>query len=492
MAYRPPYVRAAVKIAALTLFMLAIAASCAQAQDKAASQSRQFSAKAGGLVLEAQTLMNNDQYSPALTTLGQAILIQGLTPYERSIILQMQGGSHYELGDYARAITDFKSALSAGGLAPKEAENLNLQLAQIMIANQQYGEGAQRLESLINGRPSEANKYSELLVQAWLNAKKYNKALPWAKRWFDGAAPKDRKHFNILNFLYHELGYPEQQAQIVMEMIERWPEDADLWTVWASLFSQAGQDEDAFEVSRLRYLGGAITEETELLKIVQYYSFYDMPFQAAQILEKEINAGRIAKSETTLEQLSSLWRQSREYARAIPVLEEATTLSDKASLHAQFGEALYNEGQCSSAETAFIKAIDRGYGAGKAWMLIGTCRYEEVQRQDKLNCEMNQQEKAAAPVTKGRTSTVKAFENVPAESKQSHDAQKWISLVKAERLTFDKQCEVKERIRKDECFKEIKRAYDNIFIEGQFTLGAPTCQVYVAEFDKTFKRQDAG
>ena len=125
-------------------------------------------------------------------------------------------------------------------------------------------------------------------------------------------------------------------------------------------------------------------------------------------------------------------------------------------------------------------------------MLIGTCRYEEVQSQSKLSCEMNAEEKAAAPISKGRVATLAAFKNVPNQSQQSRDAQKWISFVKAERLTFDKQCEIKEQIRTEECYKDIKRAYDNEFIDGQFILGDTSCQAYVAAYDKEYRTKDAG
>jgi len=494
MAILIPLVRAALKKAALTIIVSGFAAmpSYAQTQTEASSQSRQFSTQTGTLVLEAQNLIGANQHQSALSILDRALALSELTPYERSVIHQMQGSTYYELNDYNRAINAFDKALLEGGLSPKETQPLNLQLAQLMIANGQYAQGAERLEKLLKQSGERSEKYCKLLLQAWVQAEKYDKALPWARRIFAAANPKTREHFDPLNFLYNKLGRAAEQANIVMEMIERWPDDPDLWTAWGSLFIAAGQDEDAFEVTRLQYLSGALTNEDELSKIVQYYSYYDMPFQAAQILEKEINAGRIGKSANTLEQLSSLWRQAREYERAIPVLIEATKLSGKAELYAQLGEALYNEGQCARAETAFITAVDKGYSAGKAWMLVGTCRYEDVQRQNKLSCEMSAEDIAAAPISKGRAATVSAFKNVPAQSSQYRDAEKWISFVKAERLTFDKQCEVKEQIRTDECFKDIKRAYDNQFIDGTLTFGDPSCEEYVSAYDKEHRSLDAG
>jgi len=143
------------------------------------------------------------------------------------------------------------------------------------------------------------------------------------------------------------------------------------------------------------------------------------------------------------------------------VLEAATQSGGTGALYAQLGEALYNEGLCVRAETAFKKAIERGYEAGKAWTLIATCRYENVQQQEKLTCDMSAAEKATAPKTKARQSAIAAFENVPAESKQAHDAKKWISFIKSERLTFDKRCEFEIVQIRQHCFLDIRRAYDS-------------------------------
>ena len=174
------------------------------------------------------------------------------------------------------------------------------------------------------------------------------------------------------------------------------------------------------------------------------------------------------------------------------MLEAATQSGGTGALYAQLGEALYNEGLCVRAETAFKTAIERGYEAGKAWTLIATCRYEEVQKQEKLNCAMSETQKANAPKTKARQSAIAAFENVPAETKQARDAKKWISFIKSERLTFDKRCEFEERVRIEECFKDIRRAYDGQFVDGKFTLGNPKCEVYLEAYDKEYGGKEAG
>jgi len=454
--------------------------------------SRQFSAKAGEIVIEAQNLMTSGDYSSALAKLTEAARLSDISAYERSIISQMQGANYYQLDQFRPAISAFEKALATGGLLPKEMDDMRVQIAQLMIASEQYALGAQRLEDYLNGGGPLKPEYIEMLTQAWVNAKDYSRALPWAEKWFVAATPKERKHFDILNFLYNKLNRPDRQADVVKEMIKRWPAEQELWNAWASLFANAGQDDDAFAVTKLLYLGGALTTEPELMKVVQYYSYNDMPYQAAQILEKELNAGRLARDADKLVQLATLFRQAREYARAIPVLEMAATSSgqdraEKGKLYAQLGEALYNEGFCIRAETAFKQAINRGYDAGKAWTLIATCRYEDVQKQQKLSCDMKPDEMANAPKTKARQATIAAFEKVPSTSKQNRDAKKWISYIKAERLTFDKRCEFEIIIKRKSCFQEIKRAYDGQFVDGKLTLGNVECEAYLAEYDAQYR-----
>ncbi len=461
----------------------------ASAQDEQPAEGRQFGAKAGAVVNEALQFMNDNQYSPALNKLNEAAAISDLNAYERSTIYQMMGAAQYELNQYGQAIQSFQRAIDAGGLLPKEADSLRVNIAQLMIANGQYAEGAQALENWINRGGQPKTSHIEMLTQAWVQAENYRKALPWAEKWFQQASPKERKHFDLLNFLYNNLGMPDRQADIVKEMINRWPEDNQLWQNWASLLANGGREKEAFEVNKMLYLGGALTKEDELLKIVQYYSFYDMPYQAAEILEKEMNANRISRNTERLVQLSDLYRQAREYNRAIPILEQAANQSGKAKLYADLGEALYNDGNCGKSEEAFTSAINKGYDKGKSWMLIATCRYEEAQKEERAVCKGTTPEQRAASVkNQKRNRAIEAFENVPASSREGRNAKKWISFIRAERQAVEDRCIFEANVEKELCIIKIRQAYDAQVFTGKFEL-EEKCQSYKPEFDKLYRQK---
>lgn len=471
--------------------MVSILSACLLASaaiSPAAAQDRQFSAKAGEQVNAALTLANDGQTQAAVTRLEAAITAPDLTAYERSTIYQMMGQYFYDLDRPKDAQHAFENAVDAGGLLPKEADNINITITQLMIGNGQYRAGAQRLEAHLNAGGEVKPEYIELLVNGWVQAEVYSRALPWAEKWFDAASPKMRKHFDLLNFLYSQTGQAERQADVVKQMIDRWPEDKALWTIWASMLANGGREQEAFEVKKIMYLKGFIATEPELLKVVQYYSFYDMPYQAAKILEQEMADNRISRTPETLTQLSNLHRQAREYGRAIPVLDAAAKLSGDAATYAALGEALYNEGDCVKSEVAFNEAITRGYDAGKSWMLIASCRYDQIAELDRLTCDMSDAQMAQAPITKARGVAIEAFGRVPTSSGVKADAQKWVQFISAEKDAFDRRCGLIIDVEKDLCFQKIKQAYDAIFITGELRLEDDACWKYKDEYDAKYRQ----
>ncbi len=472
----------------LALLMGSVAiAPVVQAQ---ATEGRQFGSAAGNLVNEALTSINNNQFNAAITTLNQALALPDLNPYERSIIYQMQGQSYYEMDQSGPAISAFENAVNAGGLLPDEAENIRLNIAQLMIGNGQYAQGAQMLENFINQGGIQAKpEYVDMLVGAWVEAQDFRRALPWAERWFNAANPKERKHFDLLNFLYNNLGMSGKQADIVLQMINRYPEDTSLWNTWASMLANGGRESDAFEVNKMLYLGGALNDTNGVMKVVQYYSYYDMPFQAAKILEREMNAGKVTQSTENLILLSNLLRQAREYDRAIPVLERAAQGANTGKIYADLGEALYNNNKCDEAENAFRKSIDLGYPRGKAWSQIANCRYEESQQQERIECEWTEQQIAQAPRTLFRDRAREAYKSVPARSAEGRDATTWIRFIDDEATAVERRCEFEKSVEREECYQDIELSYKNmVFTAGELVLSDPAkCSVFIPAYDREFR-----
>jgi len=151
-----------------------------------------------------------------------------LTPYESATVYQMLGSALYQTNDFEGAIQAFESALTSGGLLPKEAVNLRINIAQLLIASHQYAKGAQMLEDWQADGGTLKPAHIEMLWQAWSQAEKFDRALPWAEKWFEAANPKQRKHYDLLNFLYLNLQMPEKRLSILEQMLEKWPDNQEI------------------------------------------------------------------------------------------------------------------------------------------------------------------------------------------------------------------------------------------------------------------------
>ena len=181
----------------------------------------EYSQYAGTAINQALLLANTDEYQKAIDVLQVELAGNDLSPAEFGVIYQMMGQYNYELDRSDESITSFQNALRSGGLTPQEEGNLKLVVAQLMIGNGHFREGAERLEPLIVSGQASKPQYVEMLVSAWVQAEDYPRALPWAETWLEKAEPKTKRHYDLLTFLYNNLDLPDAVQKISKERADQ-------------------------------------------------------------------------------------------------------------------------------------------------------------------------------------------------------------------------------------------------------------------------------
>ena len=456
-------------------------------QASANETERVFSAERGAVVNRSLELVNNGNYQAALKLLESQAEASDLSPFERATIYKMIGQYSYELDQLDIAQAAFETALSSGGLLPHEEKNIQIVIAQLMIASGNYREGGERLKGLIKADDALKLQYLELIVQAGVQAEDYHQVLPWAETWFESVEVKERRHYDLLNFLYVQLNMQECHLEILAEMIAAWPEDKTL--LWSFMFAltRADRDEDAFAVAKLLYLCGEMTKERDLIKLVQQYTYYDMPFQAAELLEREMEAKRIKKTPERLKQLGELFIQARERDRALPIFESIVESSDDVEFLSTLGHSYAEVGACRKAEAVLQKTVSRGFDTGKGQMLIGNCYYNEAAEMPPINCNMSDLQRKTAPKAVRINAALDAFKMVPEDSREKANAKKWIQFIEDEISADERRCNF-GHYPKDPCFGNIKHAYDAAIFTDRFELEDETCGKFVMEYDTKFRR----
>jgi len=437
-ATHDPQALAKAVLTALAAAALALAFFGQQAlaqDDEDDQQDRQFSSEIGQIVLEAQELFDEEDTRGGLAKLNEA-LSEDPSPFEQSVIYQLRGQANYQLENVAQAIQDWRAAINTGMLDQAAVSGLQVNIGQLLIISERLDEGTQVLEQwLRNNEPKE--NILMMLASAYAQMERYRDALPHAEAAFEMANPKERKHFDLLNFLYTQLNMPERQADILRQMLARWPEDKNLWNGWVSMLANGGRNDEAFEVNKIMYLNGMLETENDVVRLAQYYSFYEVPYRGAQVLEREINAGRVERTQNNLELLINLWRQSREFDEAIPALRNAAERATNGQLYEQLCEAQYNEALYEDAERACLNALDKGglNRPGDVWVLIGNSRYEQ---EDLDGAE-------------------EAFRRGAQFSSSRSTANGWLRFISDEKSAAERRREFQETMKREECIITITR-----------------------------------
>ena len=396
---------------------------------------RTFSARIGEMVLEAQNMQSEDQFQASIEALNRALGMSDINPYERSVALQLRGRAYYELDQMSRAIQDWQAAIATGALLPEERVNLFINIGQLQIAGSQYDEGIRSLEQAvaIGGVDSVNVGVARMLAQAYGQAERFREGLPWAERFWNlrPAAERQRGDYSLMLFYYQQLEDIPNQFRIIEGMVQRWPAEKNNWRSYASLLAQTGREQDAFEANKIMYINGMFTESRELVALAQYYSYYEYPYRGAIILERELNAGTVERNQNNLNLLANMWRQSREWERAIPVLRQLAQLTGEGDDYLKLAEALYQERQLAEAEDAFQEALNRGGldRPGTAWTLLGNVR-QELGRTD---------------------SALAAFREGARYPYSRTTANGWITFITNQRAAAADRVRIRQRVREDEC-----------------------------------------
>ncbi len=393
-----------------------------------------LSPRVGQELQKLYELLQNDQQQAAISGLTQLLNSRGdsMSAYERSTVLEIRGSANAQMENFAGALRDFQGALNANGLPPNRNNQLRYFIAQLQFQDRNYQAAIQGLNGWIalarrcNVPVDNSAWYLLGAAYTQVTPPQWRQAMGPAENAVNGldAANPNKSYFDLLNLIYSELNESTKRGSLLERMVNIWPGEKSYWTQLSGLYSQTGRDQDAFSVIEVAYRAGLLTTEAELKTVVQYYSYFDNPYRGAKMLEREMNAGNIRRTQDNLVLLSQLWSQSREHKKSIPILREAAGNSARGELSYRLGMVLLADEQYAASQRALEQAIRKGGmdrdDTGDAWLLLGTARFSQAGPED----------------TAIWASAREAFVNAQRYRKSAQRASQWIAYIDAVAQTF--------------------------------------------------------
>lgn len=358
--------------------VLAITAGVGAAQAQACADT-EFTTKVGDAYLSAEKAFLVDNNPQAAITQAEALLKTQVNCYERTAISRLLSAAYLKTGQNVRAAQMLEGLLTSGAIPASDRTKTLLTLGQIYLQAQDLNNADRFMSQWLQagGRPDRDQNWQMAVLKHKLNNP--NGAIQFAEAVLnqDGGSAKPEV-IDFLIYLYDQTNQRAKKAGLLERKLAVNPTDKTTWEAIAGDYFKGGEERKAFEATKAMYLAGILRTEDELMRVVNFYNRFDAPFQAARVLEKEMNAGRINKTLEKYELLAQLYQVAREYDRAIPILKQASQMSGRTEFVERAGRSYFELGKYRDAIELLTQATQKSGMKEPAYsrVLIGQAKYE--------------------------------------------------------------------------------------------------------------------
>lgn len=301
--------------------------------------------------------------------------------YLRAIIYQALAQVQWALEDFDGALTSFERAVELDALPNETHFSLMYQLAQLYYMKERYRDALERLELWFCKAPPEKIEPPSYVLKASIYAQLED--WPEVIKAIDTAIgleeqPKENWYSLKLAANYEMDDYPAA-AQTLKEMITHWPHKKAYWMQLSNMYLKLKQDAEALSVAALAHRKNLLDSESDYLYLSNLYSFQEVPFKSAQILQEGLEKGIVEATEKHWTRTGEAWYAAEELEKALAAYEKAGRHADDGEIDLRRGYILVDLERWEAAREALRLALEKGglneRKTGEAHLLIGMSEF---------------------------------------------------------------------------------------------------------------------
>jgi len=364
---------------------------------------------------EAQELVEAKKYSDGHAILKNLRAKPKLSVYENAQIWNLTAYAYYLQERYADAVKAYENVLAAGDIPEAIVQSTLKTLSQLYFTQEDYAKALATVKRLMAAVPDPAPDVYMLLGQAHFQLTQYKQAvqpISTAIEKYRAQGKKPRENWLLLlRVCYYELKDYQRMIGVLKELIALYPKEQYLLTL-AGVYSELGDTRKQLALTEALYESGYVTEPHHVVNLANLYLLHGVPYKAAKVLQKEIDAKNVEANGRNLRLLSQAWYQAREDEKAIPPLARAAALSGDGELYVRLAQSYINLDRWEEAADAVQKGLEKG----------------GVKRNDVANIMLGM----ALFNQRKLSSARNAFVDAARDKRSAATAQQWIAYVDSE------------------------------------------------------------
>jgi tetratricopeptide (TPR) repeat protein len=312
--------------------------------------------------------------------------LEKLSPNEKAIMWQTYGYAYSQQERYAQAAEAFEKCIATEGLPEPAILNTRFNLAQLYLVQEKYKKAIEQFEIWFAAAENPSPDAHYMLAAAYTQAEMISKALPHAKNAVAKSPEPKESWLQLLLSLHFQLKQYRDATGVLRKLIDRFPRKT-YWMQLAAAYSELDDRKNALATMELAYEQDFLVAESEIMNLVQLYLFNLVPYEAAELLERELASGKVSSTSKNWELLANAWLHARERKKALQPLERAAELYDDGNLYARLGQVYVAEEDWANARRALAAALRKGKlrNTGNIHLMLGIAnasdsRWEEARK----------------------------------------------------------------------------------------------------------------
>ena len=309
-----------------------------------------------------------------------------LSNYEKAVIYQFMGFVYVQQNDTNSAIDVFKKCIDLNYLSNSQHQSTVFNLASLYGSQEKWDLAINSLmEFYKHELDPEAESYIMMGI-AYFQKGEPLEALPYIHiANIKSLKPKESWLQLEVAILFLNQRY-EEAVTVVKTLSTFWPEKEKYWETMAGAYMEMQKDTDALAALSLGYKNDALSKKESIENLARLSLYLEIPYQAAIIIEENMDSGLIEKNEDNLKLLLGAWTAAREFDQAIAVIDVLAPMTNEGKLYIQKAMLLNEKGDWNGIKLATHQALNDNNleNIGDVYILRGMAHTELEEYQEAI------------------------------------------------------------------------------------------------------------
>jgi len=330
---------------------------------------------------KAYEYVGEEKYDEAYAVLQKVMSRSKRGDYLQAVLNQAMAQVEWSRENFDAALKYFEKAVELNALPNQAHFALMYQIAQLYFMKDRYQAALDKLDLWFCKVPAEKIKSSAYVLKASIYIRMENYAE--AVKAIDAAIAMDEnpkeQWYQLKLASHYELEQYPQAAETLVTIISRWPDKKMYWTQLSQIYLKLKQDEKSLSVMALAYRRNMLDAQTDILFLSNLYANSNVPYKAADVLQKGIEDGVVEPTLTHWTVVADGWYAAEEMEKALLSYEKAGKVSVDGKIDLRRAYILVDLELWPKALDALNDSLSKGglsdRKTGEAYLLRGMTQF---------------------------------------------------------------------------------------------------------------------